>query len=87
METSFKEPNPKDPIFPPSPPAFNDNLAPSVIEALRLLKSHQQGDLDKEWNTVRLDPVAYNQLWSSIRRDQELCDYTEWRVRQVEEPT
>lgn len=81
MENSLKKPNLQGSIFPPSPLELNNNLAPSVIQAIQFLKSCQQGKLDKEWNTVRLDPVAYNQLWSSIKRDKELCYYMEWVVK------
>ena len=68
--------------LPPSPISSEDKPSSNILKALQLLKDRRACILDKSWNTIKLRPGEYDELWQLLgNEDEELLGYVEDKIQ------
>ena len=68
--------------LPPSPPSSEDKPTSHIPEAIQLLKDRRTCILAENWNTIKLQPDEYEELWQRLgKEDEELLGYVEDKIR------
>ncbi|MCJ1250788.1 hypothetical protein MMC30_008016 [Trapelia coarctata] len=67
--------------FPPSPISSEDKPSSHILEAIQLLRNRRACILEDNWNTIKLQPGEYEELWQRLgKEDEKLLGYIQDKI-------